>query len=692
MPAEERDQTFHALKSLFENNPDASYELDIKGHFIHVNEAVVKITGFSRYELLQMSFFPLINHDDLDRMKLYLEEVIQGRKLNFELTIIHKNGHDIELSVTAVPVIINGKTDGIIGFAKDITERKRTEKELSQAKQHLQKIFDSVEICVWSLHYGPEIKLDISPACETIYGYTQQDFILNPQLWKQVIHPEDLPQVEVRQQELLEGKSLRHEYRIIDSNQRINWVDDTTHPVIDEFGELTHLNGVIRDITQLKRAEEKLHYMAFHDALTGLPNRYFLDHYFQQQLAAKSKNKVTAVLFIDLDRFKIINDSLGHDYGDLLLKKVSERLKGCIRSTDILARYGGDEFIILLQDASEEEAKSIALHILDGFAESIVINHHEIFTSPSIGISLCPMDGEGLEELIHYADAAMYHAKDKGKNNFQFYNSFLDNEARKKMLIENGLRKAIENDEFYLCYQPQIDLKAGKIIGVEALLRWEHPQFGVISPADFIPVAEDTGLIIQIGHWVLKTACMQSKAWQDVGLPPIVVGVNLSARQFNQSDLVETISEVLQETGLAPQYLEVEITERMTMDVNRTISTLQELKKLGIGVSIDDFGIGYSSLHYLKRFPIDKLKIDKSFVRDCMINSNDSTIVTTIIAMSHQLKFNVIAEGVETKEQLLFLQQHGCDEAQGFFFSIPLSKIEFERNCEKIEAEFMPVS
>lgn len=434
------------------------------------------------------------------------------------------------------------------------------------------------------------------------------------------------------------------------------------------------------------KAEELMDFIASYDALTGLPNRHLFDQILTEQIGeAKQTGKPLAVMLLALGRFKIINDTIGHEMGDLLLQEVAARLSACLSEGDVLSRQGGDEFVLLLDGRKREEAKKMAEQILSLLAKPFRLTEYEAYISVSIGISFYPIDGETADELIKNADAAMLHAKRLGSNNYQFYVREQNQKTQGVLQMEVDLHKALERGEFVLHYQPQVSLLSGKVTGVEALIRWNHPQKGYISPSEFIPLAEETGLIIPIGEWVLRTACRQNKAWQDAGFPLMVMSVNISARQFLQSDLVGVVKEVLEETGLAPQYLELEITESTTMDVNRAISILHELKKLGVRIGIDDFGTGYSSLNYLKRFPIDKLKIDQSFIRDSIRDSNDATIVKTIIDLAHHLKMIVNAEGVESQDHLSFLREHLCDEVQGFLLSQPLPAQEFVRRFAEIE-------
>ncbi len=442
--------------------------------------------------------------------------------------------------------------------------------------------------------------------------------------------------------------------------------------------------AILYDITERKTAEEAIWHQAYHDSLTGLPNRILFKDRLNTALAqATRESHKLAVMFLDLDRFKNINDTLGHASGDKFLQSIAIRLTKCIRSSDTVARLGGDEFTLLLPHIhSEEDAFKIAQKIIDNFKEPWIVGGHEFYISPSIGISTFPNDGEDAETLMKHADTAMYRAKEQG-NNYQLYSPMMNEKAFERLEMEAALRKALERQEFVVFYQPQIHTETGQIIGMEALVRWKHPEQGIIPPAKFIPLAEETGLIVPIGEWVLKTACTQNRLWQTKGYPPIRVTVNLSAAQFQQN-LPGVVHEILTTTGLAPQWLELEITESIAMqDVNFTIIILRELRELGVQIAIDDFGTGYSSLSYLKRFPSHTLKIDKSFVKDIAHNVDDSSIATAIIAMAQNLNLKVIAEGVETMEQFNFLKQQKCDEIQGYLFSKPVPADTFEQFFKK---------
>lgn len=458
--------------------------------------------------------------------------------------------------------------------------------------------------------------------------------------------------------------------------------------VRDEKGEIANYISIFNDITHRKESERHIQFLAHYDSLTRLPNRVlFGDRILQALAATKRSKKKAALLFLDLDRFKSINDSLGHLAGDQLLQSVASRLKSCVREMDTICRQGGDEFMILLNEIDRsEDAAHVAQKIVAAMSEPHFVGNSNLVVTFSIGISLYPDDAQDSHALVKNADAAMYHAKEKGRNNFQFFTPDMNAEASERLSLESDLRRAVQMGQFTLHYQPQIDNHSGKLVGIEALIRWRHPERGLVPPGKFIPIAEDCGLIGAMGEWVLKTACAQNRKWQEMGMPKVPVAVNISAMQFLQKDFKETVARVLHDSGLESGYLELELTESITVkEIDKTVHLLNELKMMGVLVSIDDFGTGYSSLSYLKRFPIDKLKIDQSFVRDIGTDADDAAIVQTIISMGHGLRLKVIAEGVETAEQLAFLKERGCDEIQGYYFSKPLTVEDFENYMKSRE-------
>jgi diguanylate cyclase (GGDEF)-like protein/PAS domain S-box-containing protein len=527
----------------------------------------------------------------------------------------------------------------------------------------------------------PEYEVEYAnPAFERITGYSVeevkgQNLLM---LTGEDRHQPGVAEFKSAMQEQREGHSTFRSYK---KDGTLFWSDLYIAPVKDTSGNLTHFVVSQYDITEIKRYQAELEFQTNQDTLTGLANRNLLRDRLSQELAyADRYGHAVWVVFVDLDHFKFVNDTLGHKAGDALLKTVSERLQEAVRETDTVARIGGDEFVLILPERSDE---NLAMRVIQRIKDSVVlpfqVEGHEFFITCSIGMSVYPADGKDPETLMKNADIAMYRAKEIGRNNSQFYTPAMNERALERLQLEGDLRAALEQDQFELHYQPQVDLRTGKVIGVEALIRWNHPEFGMVAPSRFISLAEETGLIVPIGAWVIRTACAQNKAWQRAGRGNLKVAVNLSARQFAQHDLVELIALALAESKLEPQYLELELTESMVMaDVESAIEILRKLNALGVQISIDDFGTGYSSLSYLKRFPIDILKIDQSFVRDITVDPDDAAIVSSIISLAHSLRLLVIAEGVETAEQLEYLKRNQCDQMQGYHFSRPLqvSKLE----------------
>jgi len=470
------------------------------------------------------------------------------------------------------------------------------------------------------------------------------------------------------------------EYAQLGTDGQMHWFSTSGEPVFNAAGDFTGYRGTGAEITERKLAEQRIQHIAHHDVLTGLPNRVLLQDRLAQALAAAHRHgRPLWVLLIDLDRFKFVNDSLGHKAGDLLLQTVAARLLASVRETDTVARLSGDEFVALLGEYPDHPlTPDVAQRLMRAVAQPVTLDGKEFCVTCSIGVAVHPADGGPAEHLIEHADIAMYSAKKLGRNNVQFYQPDMNDEARERIRIESALRNALERDEFVLHYQPQVDLQSGRIVGMEALIRWQHPELGMVAPNRFIGLAEETGLIVPIGAWVLRTACRQTKVWLDAGLGPLRVAVNLSPRQFSEPNLVASIETVLQQTGLPAHCLDIELTEGLFMhDVMQAVELLHKLKGLGVKLSIDDFGTGYSSFSYLRLFPIDVLKIDRSFVGD--IASDEAAIVASIIALAHNLKLRVIAEGVETVRQLDYLRRHGCDEMQGFYFSRPVEASAFEK-------------
>ncbi len=504
-------------------------------------------------------------------------------------------------------------------------------------------------------------------------GYNENDLV--DMSLMDILHPDSRSHCLDEFRKALEGDKVNcvDGYFISKSGDKIAVEGNMTRSIED--GKPVALWAICRDVTERKQAQDQLYHLAHHDTLTGLPNRLlFLDRLKQAKALARRLNYKLAVLFLDLDRFKLINDTLGHPVGDKMLQGVASRLTSCVREIDTVARLGGDEFTIVLANlTSPDDVELVAQKILKALAKPLKIDKHELFITTSIGITMFPEHGDEATELIKKADLAMYHAKAQGRNNYQFYAAEMDLDADRRLLMETGLRKALDNDEFILFYQPKVDSVTSKITSLEALLRWNHPQLGMIPPGEFISLAEETGMILAIGEWVIREACRQNRAWQDAGIPPVRVAVNLSGYQLQQQDLIASVKEILGESRIDPSLLELEITETVIMqNPDFAVSILTELRQLGIHLSIDDFGTGYSSLAHLKRFAVNTIKIDKAFVRDVDTNSTDAAIATAIISMGSSLNLKVIAEGVETEGQLSFLRDRHCSEMQGYLFSRPV--------------------
>jgi len=475
-------------------------------------------------------------------------------------------------------------------------------------------------------------------------------------------------------------KSHTFEIEITRADESAVWTETKISVVKDKNHQPVGILGVIRDVTERRQMEKQIRYLANHDALTGLPNRLMFNQMLNQAIeSAKRYNKQFAVLFIDLDRFKIVNDTLGHEAGDQLLKEIAQRFKNSLRAVDIVGRLGGDEFVILLENLKEvSQVGILANKILSAAMKPVVVYGEECRVTASIGISIYPFDGENEQTILKNADIAMYYAKEEGKNNYQFYSKNIKTQSNERFSIEKYLRTALEKKELSIDYQARVDVKTGKISAVEALLRWKNAMLGTVTPTQFIPVAEETGLIVPIGKWVLKTACSQNVVWQKQGLPAVCVSVNLSLRQLMDDNMIEDVRHTLKESGLAPNLLELEITESMLMhNPARMIPLLTEFKQLGVRLAIDNFGTGYSSLSHIKQFPIDTLKVDRSFIRNITQDSDDKDIIESIIHMGRHLSLTIVAEGVETEMQNNFLRKHVCDEMQGFYFSKPVHPDQF---------------
>ncbi|MCS6193339.1 EAL domain-containing protein [Shewanella baltica] len=618
-----------------------------------------------------------MHSEDRERFKLELNEHLQGRSPFFEAEYrVERSPGNWVWILDRGKVVEKDSLDNPIrmtGTNRNITSRKLIENELVLSSQVLNSMNEAVVVA------GLDYRIrSVNPAFCTITGYTERQ-ISDRHFTHLAFGRQQRELFNTIEQQLLRHKHWVGELWIRNKQRQAILVWLEINQVIDIKGETSHFVAVFTDITERKKAEEDLRFLASFDTLTGLPNRtLFQDRLNHAITQAHRANNIVALLFLDLDRFKHINDSMGHHVGDLLLKAVARRLQNAVRDGDTVARLGGDEFTIILEGVAKTKAATlISEKVLRAFQTPFLLDDKTLTISTSIGISLYPNDADNADSLIKFADTAMYHAKSSGRNNFQFYTSKLNEIATRHVQLESGLKEAIQRKELSLVYQPKFCLKDGSLTGIEALLRWYHTELGPISPVEFIPLAEETGIITQIGHWVINQACQQLAEWNSLGFNGITVAVNLSARQL-KADIISTIEVALAVSGLPAQSLELELTESMIMgNPQESVSILSKLKALGLTIAVDDFGTGYSSLSYLKRFPIDTLKIDREFVRDITNDPDDAAITSAIIALAHSLDLNVVAEGVETQEQLNFLAMQGCDQVQGFLLSKPLSAADF---------------
>ncbi len=665
------------LRLLLDSTGEGIYGEDADGRCTFCNRSAVQLLGYQgEEELVGRALHELIHHHRGDGSP-YPRELcpihgarLSGDPIHSESEVLWRaDGSSFPAEYHAVPMRKEGKIVGAVVSFVDISERQRTQSELKLAAQVFESTTEGVMV---TDPHGTIVA--VNNAFQRITGYSEEEAVgQNPRLIRSDRHDEYFYHT------LWESIHLTGQWQGEIWNRRKDgeiypeWL--TIGTVRDTAGAVTHYVGVFADISAIKQSEQQLEFMAHHDPLTHLPNRLLfnarLAHAVQR---ARRERTLVALLFLDLDRFKTINDSLGHPVGDRLIQAVAERLQHTVREEDTVARLGGDEMTVIVEEIRHSrDVALMAQKLLDAFKRPFQLDGQEVFVTASMGISLFPADGEDVATLVKNADAAMYRAKEQGRNNYQFYTAELTAMAFERLALESSLRRAMERDELELYYQPQVSLRRGCITGAEALVRWHHPEMGLVPPSRFIPIAEESGLIIPIGAWVLEQACRQARAWREAGYTALTVSVNLSARQFLQKELAETVAAILERTGADPASIELELTETtFSQNTEETLQTLWQLKELGVALAIDDFGIGYSSLSQLKRFPVDRLKIDQSFVRDIPRDADDAAISRAIIALGHSLQLKVIAEGVETLAQREFMQEAGCDLMQGYLFSPPV--------------------
>ncbi len=671
------------LRTVVDNLPDRIYVKDNEGRYLLMNDAAMKLRGVHDHDDIvgktACDIFPV---DMATRITSEDQVVMQNRMPIFNReqwtspeAVLGEAGSANWHTTTKVPLQDkSGHVFGIVGVNRDITEQKRAALALVESEQKFRQLAENIQEVFWITDVAQRETLYISSAFEKIAGRPGASVFANRSVYLRMLHPDDRWRVYQARKALPDGE-YNIEYRIMRPDGEVRWIHDQAFPVFDSENRAYRIAGIASDITRRKEAEEQLVHLAHYDALTKLPNRVlFYDRLKQGMAQALRRGSSVGVMFVDLDRFKLANDTLGHAAGDLLLQQVSQRLADCIRKGDTVARLSGDEFGVILGDLRvAEDACVVAQKILDALVKPFFIQEHELYVTASVGISMYPVDGNDAQDLLKNADTAMYRAKEAGRNTYRFYTGEMNTHTMHRLEMENGLRKAIERREFLLHYQPKVDLIDRSITGFEALLRWERPGQGLVAPAEFVPLLEETGLIVPVGEWLIEAACAQIGYWRQEGIEPRPIAINLSARQFADKNLAQTIRRSLETHEVDPSLLELEITESSLMNnTEEAIATLSYLKSLGLRISIDDFGTGYSSLSYLKRFPLDALKVDRSFVRDITTDADDATITLAIIGMAHDLGLKVIAEGVETEAQLAFLSSNRCDEMQGYYFSRPV--------------------
>ncbi|OYX31083.1 MAG: diguanylate cyclase [Hydrogenophilales bacterium 32-62-9] len=681
------------FRAMSDASPLGIFVSDAEGSCIYTNQAHHTISGLSLEQTLGTNWSTAIHPEDRERVRAEWIDAARGHApFQTEFRFLQGDESIVWTRVNSAAMLDGKKWIGLVQTVEDITERKEAEfvlqaaeESLFEEKERAQVTLNSIGDAVMTTDIHGRVTY-LNLVAETMTGWSCEDAIGQPVA--DVFHILDGTTRLAAANPMLramaddETVGLGTDSVLVRRDGFESAIEDSAAPIHNRDGQVVGAVIVFHDVSESRAMALEMAHLAQHDFLTSLPNRLLLIERFAHAIKMAQRNhKQVGLLFIDLDNFKHINDSLGHAIGDQLLQSVANRLVECVRTTDTVCRQGGDEFVILLAEISQPlDAAQVAASLRAALDVPHRIDGHELHISLSVGISIFPDDGTEVDVLMQNADTAMYHAKASGRNNYQFFKAEMNTRAVRRQRVEGSLRRALKQDEFLLHYQPKIDLATGAMTGAEALIRWQDPELGILYPAHFIPIAEENGLIVPIGRWVLREACRQVQAWLDSGLPAVPVAVNISAMEFRHDSFLKWLALILKETGLAPRYLQLELTESILMhDAESSASVLDALKTMGVKLAIDDFGTGYSSLSYLKRFPIDTLKIDQSLVRDIVTDADDATIVAAVIGMGKNLKQRVIAEGVETREQLAFLQAQHCDEGQGFHFSHPVSAEQFAR-------------
>ncbi|WP_283150698.1 bifunctional diguanylate cyclase/phosphodiesterase [Silvimonas soli] len=680
---EKAESDLYLTKAAVERGADMALWLDRDGRVCYANAIACQRLGYTEQALCAMRLRDLNPNFRSDTWPRFWNRLQLRKHLVDESMLRTRDGKSFPVEVYSNYIVYNGEEYNC-AVARDISERHLAQEAIVRSEQQLRLALEASSTGLFDMPLEGRTPAVTSPEYDRLLGYEPGEMTETFEKWKNQLHADDRDEVLNALRSYYTGAAAQFtiEYRRRTRHGQFHWFQCRGRLVeVDNDGRPTRLIGTVTDITERKQAQDRITELANFDPVTRLANRNLLRDELRLSIAsAERRGHALAVLFLDLDRFKTVNDSLGHAAGDEVLKQVAQRLRGAVRKSDILARLGGDEFVVVLTEIqSMVQAADVASHILAVFAEPFELEVGSFATSTSIGISIYPDDNEHPDTLIRNADVAMYQAKASGRNNFQFFTADLNARASERLQLETSMRLALTNQEFVLHYQPQVSVPGNRIIGAEALIRWQHPEQGLIPPSRFIPIAEDSRMIVAIGTWVLQTACRQAGKWQAAGLAPMTIAVNLSPLQLHQPNLPEIVAEALADSGLDAQYLELEITESVIMQEGEQVTlVLHRLKKLGVKLSIDDFGTGYSSLSYLKRFAFDKLKVDQSFVRDLTTDPNDEAIVLAIIGLGKTLGMAVLAEGVETAEQLAFLKLAGIDSVQGYLLSRPITAETFE--------------